>query len=259
EVLITLGIIGVVAAMTIPNPIMKYQERQTIIKLSKFYATLMNAQRMAESEYGEMISWFSEVSDDGKYGKLFYDRLSKYMNAKTDCGYTPNYFCKRDLYPNKSGYAYKNGLGLNSGFTLGGVYGGMLADGTLWGVGQSIEPTLIWGRFGGAYAYIYVDINGYSNPNVLGKDAFAFTLSDKYDEWGTGNEVVISTYPVHPVSQQQRPDVIKQRDDTCLGKFIQNSVSQNYSTCTHWVLEYKNMDYLHCPKELYENGTHSCK
>ena len=37
EVLITLGIIGVVAAMTIPNLIAKYQKEQTVVKLKKHY------------------------------------------------------------------------------------------------------------------------------------------------------------------------------------------------------------------------------
>ena len=35
EVLITLGIIGVVAAMTIPNLITNYQKRSTVIQLKK--------------------------------------------------------------------------------------------------------------------------------------------------------------------------------------------------------------------------------
>jgi prepilin-type cleavage/methylation N-terminal domain protein len=36
EVLITLGIIGIVAAMTIPTILAKYQEKQTVIKTNIF-------------------------------------------------------------------------------------------------------------------------------------------------------------------------------------------------------------------------------
>ena len=43
EVLITLGIIGVVAAMTLPSLIANYKEKQTIIALKKFYTTLGQA------------------------------------------------------------------------------------------------------------------------------------------------------------------------------------------------------------------------
>ena len=37
EVLITLGIIGVVAAMTIPTLMQKYYEKQTVAKLKETY------------------------------------------------------------------------------------------------------------------------------------------------------------------------------------------------------------------------------
>ena len=40
EVLITLGVIGVVAAMTMPTVIKKYQEQVTVNKVKKIYSTL---------------------------------------------------------------------------------------------------------------------------------------------------------------------------------------------------------------------------
>lgn len=52
EVLITLGIIGVVAAMTIPTLMTNIRARQYISKYKKALATLSNAARMSESQYG---------------------------------------------------------------------------------------------------------------------------------------------------------------------------------------------------------------
>ena len=43
EVLITLGIIGVVAALTIPNFIENYNKRATAVRLKKTYNTLATA------------------------------------------------------------------------------------------------------------------------------------------------------------------------------------------------------------------------
>ena len=40
EVLITLGIIGVVAAMTLPTVVNKYKEKETVTKLKKFYSII---------------------------------------------------------------------------------------------------------------------------------------------------------------------------------------------------------------------------
>ncbi len=43
EVLITLGIIGVVAALTMPSVINNYKEKETIAKLKKTYSVLSQA------------------------------------------------------------------------------------------------------------------------------------------------------------------------------------------------------------------------
>ena len=40
EVLITLGVIGVVAAMTMPSLVAHYKEKQTVVALKKFYSIL---------------------------------------------------------------------------------------------------------------------------------------------------------------------------------------------------------------------------
>ena len=48
EVLITLGIIGVVAALTIPTLISNYQKKVTVAKLKYAYSVLIGAFKMAE-------------------------------------------------------------------------------------------------------------------------------------------------------------------------------------------------------------------
>ena len=57
EVLITLVIIGVVAALTIPNLLQKYQEQATVKKVQKFYSTLSNAYSIAMKENGPASEW----------------------------------------------------------------------------------------------------------------------------------------------------------------------------------------------------------
>ena len=47
EILITLGIIGVVAAVTIPMLISNYKKRSTETQLKKAYSLLVNASRQA--------------------------------------------------------------------------------------------------------------------------------------------------------------------------------------------------------------------
>ena len=40
EVLITLGIIGIIAAMTLPSLVGRYQEKVTVTRLKKYYSIL---------------------------------------------------------------------------------------------------------------------------------------------------------------------------------------------------------------------------
>lgn len=52
EVLITLGIIGVVAALTMPSIIANYQKKVISVRLKKFVSTFSQAYNMAISKYG---------------------------------------------------------------------------------------------------------------------------------------------------------------------------------------------------------------
>ena len=51
EVLITLGIIGVVAAMTMPSLITKYKEKELVTSYLRVYSILENAYRRVQGEY----------------------------------------------------------------------------------------------------------------------------------------------------------------------------------------------------------------
>lgn len=63
EVLITLGIIGVVAALTIPTLIQNYKKREIETSLQKIYSTVNQAIKKAELDYGEYENW--EFTSDG--------------------------------------------------------------------------------------------------------------------------------------------------------------------------------------------------
>ena len=57
EVLITLGIIGVVAAMSIPTLITNVQKTRTVSELKKAFAEISVATRLAEGEFGDVSGW----------------------------------------------------------------------------------------------------------------------------------------------------------------------------------------------------------
>lgn len=65
EVLITLGIIGVVAAMTIPTLMTKYQQEVYVTKMKSTYSLFQQAFRAAEAEHGDPTGWdFGEGSNN---------------------------------------------------------------------------------------------------------------------------------------------------------------------------------------------------
>ena len=57
EVLITLGIIGVVAAMTIPTLVSSYKKKIVETRLVKVYSTFNQAIKMSEAENGPLTTW----------------------------------------------------------------------------------------------------------------------------------------------------------------------------------------------------------
>ena len=75
EVLITLGIIGIVAAMTMPVLIANHNKSVVETRLKKFYSSMNQAIKMAEAEYGDKEGWHPKDTDD-----FWNNYLSKHLN-----------------------------------------------------------------------------------------------------------------------------------------------------------------------------------
>lgn len=57
EVLITLGVIGIVAAMTLPTVITKYRKQVTVTSLKKFYTVMAQAIEQSSLDNGSPEYW----------------------------------------------------------------------------------------------------------------------------------------------------------------------------------------------------------
>lgn len=75
EILITLGVIGIVAAITIPQIVSNYKKHVIETKLKKTYSLLLNTVRMSESENGNLQYPARELWDKNNYfsGPEFID------------------------------------------------------------------------------------------------------------------------------------------------------------------------------------------
>ena len=93
EVLITLGVIGVVAAMTLPTLIQNYKKHEVETKLAKFYTVMNQAVTRAEAVYGDKKEWGAigngfELDENGNpdrtksIPKAWFDKYLKlYLNV----------------------------------------------------------------------------------------------------------------------------------------------------------------------------------
>lgn len=83
EVLITLGIIGVVAAMTIPMLISKIQKAQIETQIRENYSSIYQTMKMAENdEVGAINSLGVSLSSNKKWFETF---LAPYMKFEQVC------------------------------------------------------------------------------------------------------------------------------------------------------------------------------
>ncbi|MBE7706181.1 MAG: type II secretion system protein [Cyanobacteria bacterium SIG30] len=159
EVLITLAIIGVVAALTIPSVVTNYQNQERIAALKKTYSALANTTNLAISEHGAIETW--EVATRLEGAVNFVDKyMIPYLKIQKKCGIDRAGICalKNYSYLNESTPGHGSERATNF----------VLADGTV--VVSSTYYAEPHKR-----VYLWVDVNGSKGPNVLGKDIFDFS------------------------------------------------------------------------------------
>lgn len=185
EVLITLGIIGIVAAMTLPSIIASYRRKVVILRLKRTYAVLSQAFERSKADYGDPSGW--EL--DG-YGESIYN--SEIITEKFVKSYLIPYLAKikETKYASWKDYGYKyikifsdrpSEQNLNR-------QGQMLTlnDGTILQVGVTTHN---YGTEGDrddriSTLMILADVNGLQKPNESGKDIFAFIVTLTDGEFG---------------------------------------------------------------------------
>lgn len=159
EVLITLGIIGIVAAITIPGLINTNKAHKLRAQFLKTFSTLQQAFKLMENDDISM--------DPSTYVRNeFCNTLSRYLTGSTRCGNSKSAPC----YNTTSGKPYKalTGSNVSSIYLDDGQI--LLKDGTLLMFEYSGHALETW---------ISADINGYNTPpNIWGYDLFTFHFVD---------------------------------------------------------------------------------
>ncbi len=180
EVLITLAIIGVVAAMTIPTLISNYKKKETVTKLKQTYSILSQAVYKAQAKNGDVSTWgFSGIT-----GSESVENVNKENSIK---------ILQEFIFPEIK-------VAKNYGYAVGKD---ILYDGLYFPVSHTKqEKTSYWftlpngvlvrGRFGdhcnsfdqegNCTDRVFidfnfaVDVNGFEKPNTQGIDVFILSL-----------------------------------------------------------------------------------
>lgn len=167
EVLITLGIIGIVAALTIPQLIKDYKGRVLETQFKKAYNIAQQVIMSAKNDVGigNFTSFCVSYTEESGYynSNICYRALSKALSGvetKSTYIYDPKYQIKRD----DEIRTYNN----RQEATISSIAG----FGNLWQLyknkdGALMQFSIIEGR-----VYISIDTNGLNKPNKLGHDIF---------------------------------------------------------------------------------------
>lgn len=82
EVLITLGVIGIIAALTIPNVTAHYRKKAVEAKLKKFYTIINQAVKLSENKNGEAVYWDVPDMTNNDATEIWYKKyLDDYIKS----------------------------------------------------------------------------------------------------------------------------------------------------------------------------------
>lgn len=177
EVLITLGIIGVVAAMTLPAVINNTKNKELETAFRKSYSLLTQVtQRVVNDDFGGSLDETSSYKLT-KYYKKYY------KNATICSGYNTNNGCPNVNYPNFCTFMESNYKTYN-GTSKPGCIGNDALSNTVDNTTMFFDfATEVEGEIGSPVyrkIIIAIDVNGWQKrPNRWGHDVFLFQINNK--------------------------------------------------------------------------------
>ena len=195
EVLITLGIIGVVAAITIPSLMAATQEASLVPKVKKTYSTLAQALKLASNDY-DTPGDFSLIFEEGKSASQITKELATYINGARYCDAGSSAKGCSDLnYKIKYASLIKNGDS-NTAAQSSRIINSpriVLMDGTVIAItsqgrgcgdyeasgailNNGVNTGNMWHQIRSNCGEIFFDVNGPKRPNQFGVDAYGINV-----------------------------------------------------------------------------------
>ena len=186
EVLITLAIIGVVAAITMPTLIQHFQKKSLETQTQRFYSMMSQAVKQYMADYGvdDLRNTplagdnYEDNCDSPEAIASIRDFVTKYLKVAKECDHDAN-----DCFAPE--YHVWDGSKLDDNFTTGANWDSrrdyVLVDGSVIRIGYHWYNEPIG---------LYVDVNGKKGPNRVGYDLWFMDIfwDGIVDESGAGPE-----------------------------------------------------------------------
>ena len=206
EVLITLGIIGIIAALTLQTVIANSKKKEISSKLKKFYSSLNQAVLLSEIDNGDYRYW--DFSHDG----LIDEDGNKDQNLNTELSekFFNKYIAKYLKYIRyEKGF---NSTNEDTGLTILTTNRIILADGAI-----------VYLGFGNCADFI-VDINGDKKPNEYAYDRFMFNICPAESNFKFNSKEKVTVYVGRNASevttQEKALSICKSNPQKC-GRLLQ--------------------------------------
>lgn len=174
EVIITLGIVGIVAEITIPDLVYSMQKQLAVTQVKEAYSILSQATARIKTDCGGDLTGclasttLSAASGDVAAGADLASVFKQKLFISLDCPNGTKTGCFSGIEYNNGNYNYLNNTAYDDVTHDNQIAKMLLTDGMAVGfawVGIS-SPTMVFD--------IFVDVNGKKPPNTVGKDTFLF-------------------------------------------------------------------------------------
>ena len=210
EVLVTLGIIGVVSAMTVPTLMQNYQRQSYVTQLHKTYnevsqallryQTDRNALNLTEAGLSSQTAWDAMVAQ-------YFKTVQKCDNSLTPC------------FPATTSYKKMSGVALNSNvYNIETSY--VLASGA--------SVRFYYAVNGNRICFLMVDVNGQKGPNILGRDLFTLSIYNDGTIDDDGSSAPLSEADRNTLFERDCNGDTGTGDYGCFGKILNDNWQMNY-------------------------------
>ncbi len=213
--MVTLGIIGVVSAMTVPSLMQNYQRQSYVTQLHKVYNELSQAALRYQNDKNAV-----DLSEAGLNSQeQVYSFIRSYFKVVKECDKLSG--CFADSYKKISGVSAR--IGNTKSFVISS--------------GASLRPN--YEPSNGSLISFAVDINGLKGPNVAGRDLFIVCLYNNglVDDapYNVADDDSIVPFAGAPLTKEERESLFSSHCSSstsgisgCFGKILNDNWEMSY-------------------------------